>query len=340
MSVQAIPSDTLGDDVDDPIIEPDSSESEKKTSAVSSFARSFIEKRKPTKDTPKNILLSLGPPVAGIVAFLALWSILAPLVDTSLGKLPGPVEVLDAGRGLYNEYQATNEAKAEFVRTAPAGSIWSGPPTFLDQIFTSLRTVAFGFAIGTVIAVPIGLLSGVSKTFQSAINPLVQIFRPVSPVAWLPVVTYVVTAIVANDSFLAPSFVVSALVVTLCSLWPTLLNTAVGAQSVDKDLLNVAEVLRLSNMQKLQKLVIPSSLPYIFTGMRISLGIGWMVLIAAELLSQNPGLGKFVWDEFQGGSSESISRIMFSVFVIGFLGFILDRLMGGVETILRRSLGV
>ena len=339
MSVQTIPAETLGDDVDDPVAEPDSPESEKKS--ASSLARSFIEKRKPTKDTPRNLLVNLGPPIAGIIAFLVLWAVLAPLVNTSLGSLPGPVEVFDAGRGLYDEYQATNDAKAEFVRTAPAGTIWSGTPTFLDQIVTSLQTVAFGFALGTIIAVPLGLLSGLSKTFQAAISPLVQIFRPVSPVAWLPIVTYVVAAIVtSSDPFLPKNFIVSALVVTLCSLWPTLLNTSVGAQSVDKDLLNVAEVLRLSNMQKLRKLIIPSALPYIFTGMRISLGIGWMVLIAAELLSQNPGLGKFVWDEFQGGSSESIARIMFSVFVIGFIGFILDRLMGGVETVLRRSLGV
>ena len=341
MSLQTIPPETLGDDVDDPVVEPDSPESEKKSSPVSSFARSFIEKRKPTKDTPKNILVSLGPPVAGIIAFLALWAILAPLVNTSLGTLPGPAEVFDAGRGLYNEYQATNDAKAEFVQTAPAGSIWSGTPTFFDQIGTSLQTVALGFAIGTIIAVPVGLLSGLSKTFQAAINPLVQIFKPVSPLAWLPIVTMVIAATVSSDDPILPkSFIISALVVTLNSLWPTLINTSVGAESVDKDLLNVGEVLRLSPMQKLRKLILPSALPYIFTGMRLSLGVGWMVLIAAEMLAQNPGLGKFVWDEFQNGSSESLSRIMFAVLVIGLIGFLLDRLMSFAETFVRRSMGV
>jgi nitrate/nitrite transport system permease protein len=115
--------------------------------------------------------------------------------------------------------------------------------------------------------------------------------------------------------------------VMLCSLWPTLINTAVGVSSIDRDLLNVGKVLRLSYFTTVWKIVIPSSIPMIFTGLRISLGIGWMVLIAAEMLAQNPGLGKFVWDEFQNGSSNSLSRIMAAVLAIGLIGFILDRIM-------------
>jgi nitrate/nitrite transport system permease protein len=110
-------------------------------------------------------------------------------------------------------------------------------------------------------------------------------------------------------------------------LWPTLINTAVGVTSVDRDLLNVSRVLRLSWATKVRKMVVPSALPYIFTGMRLSLGVGWMVLIAAEMLAQNPGLGKFVWDEFQNGSQDSLSRIMVAVLTIGLIGFLLDRVM-------------
>jgi len=217
---------------------------------------------------------------------------------------------------------------------------FSGPPTFVDQIWTSLQTVALGFFIGTIIAVPIGLLSGLSKTFNAAINPLVQIFKPVSPLAWLPIVTIVISATVTADEPVLPiSFIISALVVTLNSLWPTLINTAVGAASVDRDLLNVGEVLRLGWFTKLRKIVLPSALPYIFTGMRLSLGVGWMVLIAAEMLAQNPGLGKFVWDEFQNGSSQSLSRIMFAVLVIGVIGFLLDRGMALLEGMVSKRQG-
>ena len=123
------------------------------------------------------------------------------------------------------------------------------------------------------------------------------------------------------------AFLVSAITVTLCSLWTTLLNTAIGVNSVDKDLLNVARALQLPLATRVRRIVLPSALPYIFTGMRLSLGVGWMVLIAAEMLAQNPGLGKFVWDEFQNGSSDSLSRIMVAVFTIGIIGFVLDRLM-------------
>ncbi|MEO0443270.1 MAG: ABC transporter permease subunit, partial [Pseudomonadota bacterium] len=115
--------------------------------------------------------------------------------------------------------------------------------------------------------------------------------------------------------------------VTLCCLWPTLINTAVGVAGVSKDLNNVSQVLRLSWLTHVRKIVLPFSIPMIFTGLRLSLGIAWMVLIAAEMLSQNPGLGKFVWDEFQNGSSNSLGRIMVAILVIGFIGFLLDRMM-------------
>ena len=138
----------------------------------------------------------------------------------------------------------------------------------------------------------------------------------------------VVSAVyVSDDPMFSKSFVTSAITVTLCSLWPTLINTAVGVSSIDRDLINVGRVLRLSYITTVFKIVIPSSIPMIFTGLRISLGIGWMVLIAAEMLAQNPGLGKFVWDEFQNGSSSSLGRIMVAVLTIGILGFMLDRVM-------------
>jgi nitrate/nitrite transport system permease protein len=163
-------------------------------------------------------------------------------------------------------------------------------------------------------------------------NPFIQIFRPVSPLAWLPIVTLVVSAVyVSPDPMFQKSFITSAITVALCSLWPTVINTAHGVSSIDKDLLNVARVLRLRWTTRLVKVLVPASLPLIFTGLRLSLGVGWMVLIAAEMLAQNPGLGKFVWDEFQNGSSDSLSRIMVAVFTIGIIGFLLDRVMLAVH---------
>ncbi len=289
------------------------------------------------------ILLQIGVPIMAFALFLTIWGALASGVQTSLGEIPGPVQVLEEAKGLVGDHYAEREKEAAFYerqkkRAAealaedPKADVtirqWTGKRTYFDQIVTSLYTVFTGFAIGTLVAIPLGILCGLSKTFQIAINPLIQIFRPVSPLAWLPIVTIVVSAVyVSNNPTFEKSFIVSAITVTLCSLWPTLINTAFGVSSIDKDLINVSKVLRLSVWTKVTKIVLPSSLKLIFTGLRLSLGVGWMVLIAAEMLAQNPGLGKFVWDEFQNGSSHSLGRIMVAVFTIGFVGFVLDRIM-------------
>jgi nitrate/nitrite transport system permease protein len=287
-------------------------------------------------------------PLLGIGLFLIAWGTLAPQVQTSLGAIPGPAEVLQQADGLWQDHLAERQKAADFYAKQDARNAdfvakgepdkvrnraYAGTPTFIDQIFTSLRTVGLGFLIATIIAVPLGIASGLSRTFNGAINPLVQIFKPVSPLAWLPIVTMVVSAVYVDASDAFPkSLVISAVTVTLCSLWPTLINTALGVASIDKDLVNVGRVLQLSTTTTVFKLVLPSSLPLIFTGLRLSLGVGWMVLIAAEMLAQNPGLGKFVWDEFQNGSSNSLARIMVAVLTIGLLGFILDRLMFALQT--------
>jgi nitrate/nitrite transport system permease protein len=285
----------------------------------------------------------MTPPLLGIAVFLLLWHVAAGGVQTSLGALPGPAQVWEQAGNLYQEHVAERERKtafdarqaareAEFLVENPGETFtplpYTGKPTYLDQIFTSLYTVFAGFVLATLVAVPLGIFCGLSRTMQAALNPLIQIFRPVSPLAWLPIVTLVVSAVyVSANPMFEKSFVISAITVTLCSLWPTLINTAVGVASIDKDLINVSKVLRLSTGTKVMKVVVPSSLKLIFTGMRLSLGVGWMVLIAAEMLAQNPGLGKFVWDEFQNGSSQSLGRIIVAVFTIGFVGFLLDRVM-------------
>ncbi len=285
----------------------------------------------------------VGIPVFAFVVFLGLWHVGAAKVITSLGQVPGPVQVWEQASNLVDEHYAEREKEVKFYerqekRNAeklaknPDAKVkirpYTGKETFFEQILTSLWTVFVGFMIASIIAIPIGIVSGLSDKLYSAINPLIQIFKPVSPLAWLPIVTMVVSALyVSKDPMFSKSFITSAITVTLCSLWPTLINTAVGVSSIDRDLINVGRVLRLSYLTTVFKIVIPSSIPMIFTGLRISLGIGWMVLIAAEMLAQNPGLGKFVWDEFQNGSSSSLGRIMVAVLTIGIIGFILDRIM-------------
>jgi nitrate/nitrite transport system permease protein len=285
----------------------------------------------------RNLLI----PLIAIAVFLAIWSAAASKIDTSLGTFPGPAKVWQQTEQLYHEHQTEREKEtafyarqhernAERMKTDPGYEAkirpYTGKPTFFDQIITSLLTVATGFLIASLIAIPVGIVCGMSATLYLALNPLIQIFKPVSPLAWLPLVTMVVSAVyVSDDPLFAKSFLNSAITVTLCCLWPTIINTTVGVSSVDKDLINVSRVLRLGWFTKTVKIVLPSATPMMFTGLRLSLGIGWMVLIAAEMLAQNPGLGKFVWDEFQNGSSDSLARIMVAVLAIGFIGFLLDR---------------
>ena len=303
-------------------------------------------------DNPKaqasEIWRLLGVPVLAIICFLVAWGTLAPTVQTSLGAIPGPAQVWEQTTNLHADAVRETEKEAAFyVRQDERNAkliaegqedkvkqrVYTGKPTYYDQIWTSNKTVFFGFLIASAIAIPLGIAAGLSPIANAAINPLIQIFKPVSPLAWLPIVTMVVSATyVTNDGMFSKSFLNSAITVTLCSLWPTLINTALGVSSIDKDLVSVSKVLKMNTYTKVTKLVLPSALPLIFTGLRLSLGVGWMVLIAAEMLAQNPGLGKFVWDEFQNGSSQSLAKIMVAVFTIGIIGFLLDRLMYAIQS--------
>ncbi|WP_425074574.1 ABC transporter permease [Sagittula sp. S175] len=297
----------------------------------------------------KEIWRLLVVPVLAIIGFLLLWGTLAPQVQTSLGAVPGPAQVWTEAVNLHQDAQAKAAKQAKFeamvekrneklIADGKADQVkdvaYTGAPSYYQQIWTSIKTVFFGFLLATIVAVPLGILAGLSPAANAAINPLVQIFKPVSPLAWLPIVTMIVSAVAAAEGGLfAKSFIISAVTVTLCSLWPTLINTSLGVASIDKDLVNVSKVLKMNTWTKITKLVLPSALPLIFTGLRLSLGVGWMVLIAAEMLAQNPGLGKFVWDEFQNGSSSSLAKIMVAVFTIGIIGFLLDRVMFALQSL-------
>jgi len=282
-------------------------------------------------------------PLISVLIFIGAWSWVAANVKVSFGAVPGPTAVWVEAKNLWanhaaerlNEsefYKRQAERKKEFLAQNSGGEWkqrnYAGSPTYIDQIFTSLKTVFTGFIIAALVAVPLGILCGLSKVFNTAINPFIQIFKPVSPLAWLPIVMIMVSALYnPKEPMFEKSFITSAFTVALCSLWPALINTSLGVATIDNDYLNVARVLKLGWWKKVTRIVIPSALPLIFTGLRLSLGVGWMVLIAAEMLAQNPGLGKFVWDMFQNGSSQTLAQIMVAVFTIRFIGFFLDRIM-------------
>ena len=288
-----------------------------------------------------SVLKALLLPSAGIAIFLLMWQLLANNIDTSLGQFPGPKQVVEQAGSLYEEhvrqrqkaaafYERLEERHARKLAKNPDAEIkwrdYTGKPSYLDQIFTSLYTVMFGFGIASLIAIPLGIVCGLSENAYRAVNPIIQVFKPVSPLAWLPLVTMVVSAVYVSESPLfEKSFVTSAMTVALCCLWPTVINTTVGVAGIDRDLVNVSRVIKLRPLTHVFRIVLPAAVPMIFTGLRLSLATGWMVLIAAEMLAQNPGLGKFIWDEFQNGSSDSLGRIMVAVITIGVLGFALDR---------------
>jgi len=316
----------------------------------------------------RRLLRDFGAPLVMLLLFLGAWSTASARIVTKYGALPSPTMVWAEAIHLYEAHEATVarqenfyvaqaskaaelESASQVLRSqgnvAVADKLWSqallartaeysGSPSYLQQILTSLRTVFAGFLVASLIAIPLGVLCGISPVFQAALNPLIQLFKPVSPLAWLPIVMICVGALYTaapGEALFQKSFLSSAITVALCSLWPTLVNTALGVSSIEKDHLNVARVLRLNAWTRVRKIVIPSALPYMFAGLRISLSVGWMVLIAAEMLAQNPGLGKFVWDMFQNGSSQTLAQIMVAVFTIGLIGMALDRFM----VVLQRS---
>ncbi len=241
--------------------------------------------------------------------------------------------------GLANRIVKTEERLQTMEKSA-----YAKPWTLPLQTLRSLACVFTGFVLATMIAVPIGILCGLSSTFMAAVTPFIAMFKPVSPIVWLPIALIIVGGLIPDPDNhwllhvlehlpligwmkINPAFIASAVTVALCSLWPTLVNTALGVASIDKDHMNVARVLRLGFTRRLVSIVIPSAMPLIFAGMRISLGVGWMVLIAAELLASSEGIGKFVWDMFNNGSSATFAQMFVVVFVVGVIGFLLDRIM-------------
>ncbi len=188
--------------------------------------------------------------------------------------------------------------------------------------FYSLIRVAKGFLLGILFATPLGFMIGMSKTLHRMLDPVIQVLRPISPLAWLPL-----GLILFRQSEPAALFTIA-----LCSMWPTVLNTMAGVRAIPQDYWNVAKVLRLSPFKTFTKVLAPATLPYIFTGYRLSLGIAWLVIVASEMLTGTPGIGGFLWQEY---NSLIYAHILLCILTIGIVGFVLDKLMGALESRLR-----
>ena len=243
-------------------------------------------------------------PLVGAAAVVVMWAIVSA---TLAPDLPSPLRTWqESRRYILDPFFKDGEMNQGIGRLA----------------FYSLVRVAKGFALALAIGTPIGFLLGLSRRFHQSFDPIVQFMRPISPLAWLPL-----GLVIFQKSEPAAVFTIA-----LCAMWPTVINTAVGVRSISQDYLNVGRVLKLSRTTTLRRIVIPATLPYVFTGYRLSLGLAWLVIVAAEMLTGTPGVGGFLWQEY---NSLVYSHIILSVLTIGAIGFVLDRLMGLVEARVR-----
>lgn len=294
----------------------------------------------------------VGLPLIAILGILLFWYALAVSVKLGSLALPTPWEVWDKGVAQIQEWRADRIARKEHAalvaKTAAELSMsveeverlmpYQGRQLFVNQVLLSLETVFFGVGGGLLIAIPVGILCGLSSSIYAMVNPLIQVCKPVSPLAWFPVVYLIINkTITQNDPLIPKSMLIAAIVVGLCSLWPALISTANGVANVERDHRNIARILKLSWSRTVWSIVLPSALPQIFTGMRVSLGVGWMVLIAAEMMAVSPGIGGFVWDWYQSSNDIAMTYLILAVLVIGAIGFLLDRLCVTVQLLLTRG---
>jgi nitrate/nitrite transport system permease protein len=244
-------------------------------------------------------------PLIGAVVVLFAWQISS---RTWAKELPSPIKTWEASKGYIME------------PFAKRGEMDQG---ILRFTWYSLTLVAKGYFLALIIGTPIGFMLGLSSAFTKTFDPIIQVLRPVSPLAWLPLGLVLFLGAGKQASELGALFTIA-----ICAMWPTVLNTAVGVRAIPQDYLNVARVLKLSRGKTLLKVLIPSALPYMFTGFRLSLGIAWLVIVAAEMLTGRPGVGGFLWQEY---NSLIYEHIILCIITIGLVGFLLDRLMSMVE---------
>jgi nitrate/nitrite transport system permease protein len=251
-----------------------------------------------TPTLPRPLRFAL--PAVGLLCLLLAWTVSSRTWSPSL---PSPAKTWEASR----PYVAEPFAKR--------GEMDQGVLRFA---WYSLVLVAKGYALALLVGTPLGFLLGLSPFFQKSFDPVIQLLRPVSPLAWLPL-----GLVLFENSAPAALFTIA-----ICAMWPTVLNTAMGVRAIPPDILNVARVLKLSAPKRLFKILVPATLPYMFTGFRLSLGIAWLVIVAVEMLTGAPGIGGFLWQEY---NSLIYEHIILCILTIGVIGFALDQAMSAVE---------
>ena len=242
--------------------------------------------------------LKLLAPLAGIGLVVAIWG----LLTMKGGSFPTPAATWEEAVKLFSD---------PFYRNGPndQGLGWN--------ILFSLKRVALGFGLAAIVGIPMGFLIGRSKVVGAMLNPLISLLRPVSPLAWLPIGLLVFKS--ADPAAIWTIFI--------CSIWPMIINTAVGVQRVPEDYLNVAKVLNLSEWKIVTKILFPSVLPYMLTGVRLSVGTAWLVIVAAEMLTGGVGIGFWVWDEW---NNLNVAHIIIAIIVIGVVGLLLENALVAV----------
>jgi nitrate/nitrite transport system permease protein len=237
----------------------------------------------------------LLPPALGLAAFVGVWA----LVSKSSPQLPGPSVVFHAAVTLFSD---------PFYRNGPndQGIGWN--------ILFSLERVGIGFGLAALLGIPAGFLIGRFRFLAGMTAPIVSLLRPVSPLAWLPIGLLVFKA--ANPA--------AIWVIFISSIWPMIINTAVGVQRIPQDYLNVARVLNLPESKVFTKILFPAVLPYMMTGVRLSIGVAWLVIVAAEMLTGGVGLGFWVWDEW---NNLKVENIIIAIFVVGLVGLLLEQIL-------------
>ncbi|HET7728398.1 MAG TPA: nitrate ABC transporter permease [Usitatibacter sp.] len=229
---------------------------------------------------------------AGIAVFVAMWAAVS-----SFGRIPGPVPVFREALAIFAN---------PFYRNGPndQGIGWN--------VLASLGRVGIGFGLAALVGIPLGFMIGRFRFLSDMAAPVIALLKPVSPLAWLPIGLLVFKA--ANPA--------SIYVIFVCSLWPMIVNTAVGVRQIPRDYLNVARVLNLSEWTTFTKILLPAVLPYMLTGVRLSIGVAWLVIVAAEMLTGGVGIGFWVWDEW---NNLKVDHIIIAIFVIGAVGLLLEQ---------------
>ena len=244
------------------------------------------------------------PYILCIGAFLVTWQILSGLLGTA--RLPGPVNVIVDTWDPYISQPFFDDGGTS------KGLGW--------QILISLQRVALGYGLAAVVGISIGGLLGLNRFVGKGFDPVVQVLRTVPPLAWFPI-----SLMVFQDANTSAIFVIF-----ITAIWPIIINTAVGIKEIPQDYTNVARVLRLSKRAYIRNIVIPATVPYVFTGLRIAVGLAWLAIVAAEMLKADGGIGYFIWDAYNAGGDSSSSQIILAILYVGVVGLLLDRLVAWV----------